>query len=62
MIANEALIRLGATPLAAMVAFALTGLGLGLISNALIGRGANMPVRVLKCAVGAGLCLGGAVV
>lgn len=60
MIANAALIRVSSTPLAALAAFVVTGLGLGLISHGLIGRGAG-GMRVLKVAGGLVLCLGGAV-
>jgi TRAP transporter 4TM/12TM fusion protein len=51
MIANPALIRLGSEPAAALLAFAQVGLGLGLLSYGLIGRGGAVR-RVVLCTAG----------
>ena len=57
MIANEALIRLGSDPLAALFAFALVGSGLNFVSRGLIGTG-RWYSRAGFCAAGMALCFG----
>lgn len=59
MIANDALIRLGTDPLAALFAFAVIGAGLSGISRGLIGRG-GWVTRLALCTGGTALCFAGA--
>lgn len=58
MIAHEDLIRLASAPAAALLAFLVTGVGLALLSHALIGRN-SWALRLGKGLLGAALCASG---
>lgn len=59
MIAHDSLIRLSSEPMAALIAFAVVGLGLNGISYGLIGS-SNPVKRLTFCACGLALCFSGA--
>jgi hypothetical protein len=57
MIANPGILALGDQPLYALFAMARIGVGLALISHALIGKSAG-PVRIVMAAAGGALIFG----